>query len=85
MKEEIKDIMFIGLGLAVLTKEKVESLIKELKTKGMMNEKDARAFVEKISVVAEKKKADIEETIKKEINRIVKKVEKATRPPKKKS
>lgn len=85
MKEEIKDIMFIGLGLAVLTKEKVESLIKELKTKGMMNEKDARAFVEKISVVAEKKKADIEETIKKEINRMAKKVEKATRPPKKKS
>ena len=81
MREEIKDIMLVGLGLAVLTKEKVESLIKELKAKGLMNEPDARAFVEKISSVAEKKRADIEETIKKEINRIAKKVEKATRPP----
>ncbi len=79
MSEELKKIMIIGLGLFEVTKEKLEILTKVVMEKGKMKEPEARAFVKKISSEAEKKRVAIENTIMKELNKMAKKVEKATR------
>ena len=79
MKDQLRKAMLIGLGLAVVTKEKTEKVAKELMKKGQINEKDAKALVNKVAKEIDKTKAKIESEVRKEIDRMMKEPKKRTR------
>lgn len=72
MKDKLRKAMLIGLGLAVVTKEKAEKLSKELMKKGQLNEKDARALVNKIMAEVEKNRKRAEQEITRQLNTVLK-------------
>jgi polyhydroxyalkanoate synthesis regulator phasin len=72
MKDQLRKAMLIGLGLAVVTKEKTEKVAKELMKKGQINEKDAKALVNKVAKEIDKTRAKIENEVRREIDRMAK-------------
>ena len=72
MKDQLRKAMLIGLGLAVVTKENTEKVAKELMKKGQINEKDAKALVNKVAKEIDKTISKIESDVKKEIDRMIK-------------
>ncbi|MBW2646753.1 MAG: hypothetical protein JRE23_11345 [Deltaproteobacteria bacterium] len=68
MFDLIKKTMLTGVGLAAMTKDKVEELAKELADKGKLSEKEGKKLVDDLLKKSEKAKKDLE----KEIERVVK-------------
>ena len=64
----LKDLITIGLGGALLAKEKVEKELSELVDKGKLNKEDAQNFIDKAKVKGEEEekefKAHLKEVIK---------------------
>ncbi len=64
----LKDLIYIGLGGALLAKEKVEEELSELVEKGKLNKEDAQSFIDKAKVKGEEEekefKAHLKEVIK---------------------
>jgi len=64
----LKDLITIGLGGALLAKEKVEKELSELVDKGNLNKEEAQNFIDKAKVKGEKEekefKAHLKEVIK---------------------
>ncbi|MFT5698109.1 MAG: polyhydroxyalkanoate synthesis regulator phasin [Desulforhopalus sp.] len=57
MFETIKKVAFTGMGVAALTREKVEELAKDLISKGKLTEKEGEKFVQEMVTRAEESKA----------------------------
>ncbi len=90
MKKEIRKALLAALGgalivgeKAVVAKKKVGELIKLAIEKGELNEGQVEELVDKVVVVAKQKLNLARTTIICEVNKAAKKMEKATRPPKK--
>jgi len=64
----LKDLIYIGLGGALLAKEKVEKELSELVDKGKLNKEDAQKFIDKAKV----KGADEEKEFKSHITELIK-------------
>jgi polyhydroxyalkanoate synthesis regulator phasin len=79
MSELIKRMGLMGLGLAILTKEKADELAAELVEKGQMNQEDSAAFVSDLVKKSEKQKTDLEKKINEEIKKAVGKLNLATK------
>jgi polyhydroxyalkanoate synthesis regulator phasin len=60
MFEVIKKAMFMGLGLATLSREKLEELSKEVAAKANLTEKQAAEFRAELEKKAEQARADFE-------------------------
>lgn len=64
----LKDLMYIGLGGALLAKEKVEKELNVLVEKGKLNKEDAQNFIDRAKVKGEEEekefKAHLKEVIK---------------------
>lgn len=64
----LKDLIYIGLGGALLAKEKVEKELSELVDKGKLNKEEARDFIDKAKAKGEEEekefKAHLKEVIK---------------------
>ena len=64
----LKDLITIGLGGALLAKEKVEKELSELVDKGKLNKEEAQSFIDKAKVKGEEEekefKAHLKEVIK---------------------
>lgn len=57
MFDTIKKVAFTGMGVAALTREKVEELAKELIEKGKLTEQEGEKFVKEMVTRAEESKA----------------------------
>ncbi len=68
MKDKLRKAMLVGLGLAIITKEKAEKITKVLMKKGELNEKEAKALVNKIVAEVEKNRKRVEQEITRQIN-----------------
>ena len=70
----LKDLITIGLGGALLAKEKVEKELNELVEKGKLNKEDAQNFIDKAKVKGEEEekefKAHLKEVIKETLEEI---------------
>lgn len=70
----LKDLIYIGLGGALLAKEKVEKELSELVEKGKLNKEDAQNFIDKAKVKGEEEekefKAHLKEIIKETLEEI---------------
>ena len=78
MFELIKKAMFTGLGVAYMTKEKIEELSKDLIEKGKLSEKEGKEFVEELKKKSEEAKKGAQEQIENVVNTTFKKMNVAT-------
>lgn len=60
MQEFIKKMMMFGVGLAAMTREKTEELVKELVKKGEMSEKEGKQLVNDLMEKSKKMTREIE-------------------------
>jgi len=60
MQEFIKKMMMFGEGLAAMTREKSEELVKELVKKGEMSEKEGKQLVNDLMEKSKKVTRDLE-------------------------
>jgi polyhydroxyalkanoate synthesis regulator phasin len=79
MIDLIKKTLTTGLGLAFLTKEKIEDLSKDFVEKGKMSEKDAKEFIDELSKRSKEAKERVEGEIEKIVTRTLKKMNLVTR------
>ena len=75
----IKKTMLTGVGLAGLTKNKVEKLAKELAKKGKLSEKEGKKLVDDLLKKSEKARKDPEAQTEKVVRNTMKKMNFATR------
>jgi len=60
MQEFIKKMMMFGVGLAAMTREKTEELVRELVKKGEMSEKEGKQLVNDLMEKSKKMTREIE-------------------------
>lgn len=79
MIDLVKKTMYMGLGLAELTREKVEEISKELVKKGEISEKEGRDLAEEISRKAEAAKKNLEKRVDKLVKQALDRINVATK------
>jgi len=60
MQEFIKKMMMFGVGLAAMTREKTEELVRELVKKGEMSEKEGKQLVNDLMEKSKKMTRELE-------------------------
>jgi polyhydroxyalkanoate synthesis regulator phasin len=63
MQELLKNVFYLGAGLAFMTKEKIEELKKDLIDKGKMTQDEGKQFVDDLIKKSEKAKADVDKKV----------------------
>jgi len=79
MLDLIKKTMLAGVGLAVMTREKIEETVDELVKKGKLSEKEGKETVEELIEKSKTAKKDLEEKIEKIVTKSLKKLNIPTR------
>ena len=79
MFDLIKKTMLTGVGLAAMTREKVEELAKELIEKGKLSEKEGKELVDDMVKRSEKAKKDLDKKMENMVTKILKKMDVATK------
>ena len=74
MFDIIKKVMLTGVGLAVMTKDKVEELARDLAKKGKLSEKEGKKLVDDLLKKSETAKKDLEKDIEKVVKNTMKKM-----------
>ena len=74
MLEIIKKTMLTGVGLAVVTKEKVENFSRELVKKGAITEKEGKELINDMLRKAEQARKDLETNIESSVQKILGKI-----------
>jgi polyhydroxyalkanoate synthesis regulator phasin len=75
----LKDLIYIGLGGALLAKEKVEKELNELVEKGKLNKEDAKSFIDKAKVKGEEEEKEFQSHLKKMIKETLEEMNVATK------
>ncbi len=79
MFDLIKKTMLTGVGLAAMTRDKVEELAKELTEKGEMTEKEGKELVDELVKKSEKARKDLEKSVEKTVRKVLRKMDVATK------
>ncbi len=79
MIEFIKKAMFTGVGLASLTKDKVEEVANEFIEQGNLTEQEGRNLVKEMMDYSEKSRTELEDMIDKYIEKAIIKLDLARR------
>jgi len=79
MIDLIKKIMFTGIGIASLTKDKIEELGKEIAEKGTLSEKEGKELLDELLKKSEEAKKDAASQVEKFVADSLTKVNVATR------
>ena len=74
MFDLIKKTMLTGVGLAAMTKDKIEELAKELTEKGKLTEKEGKDLIDDLLKKSEKAKKDLEAQIERVVKDTMKKM-----------
>jgi polyhydroxyalkanoate synthesis regulator phasin len=75
MLDLFKKTMLTGIGLALLAKDEVEDLAKDLIDKGKMSEQDGRKFFNELQERYDKVQAKLEEQVEKTVKEMLKKAD----------
>jgi len=79
MNELIKKTLLTGLGLAFLTKEKIEEMTKEFIEKGKLSEQEGKKLYDELLEKAEESKEDVKKQIETITKETMKKMNLASR------
>ncbi len=71
MKDLLKKTMLTGIGLAAVSKDKIEELIGEMVQKGNLTEQEGKKFVEEMAGYAEKARGEMEKQIDKYVEKAI--------------
>ncbi len=63
MTDILKKMMLTGIGLAAVSKDKLDEIIKDMIAKGSMTEQEGRKYVEEMTNYAEKAKGEFEKQV----------------------
>jgi len=75
----LKDLISLGVGSALLAKEKVEEELKELIDKGKMSKEDAQKLIEKAKAKGEEQEKALKEEIKRSLREVMEEMGLATK------
>lgn len=67
----IKEILYTGLGGALLLKERVEEEVEKLQEKGKLSKEDADTFIEKLKTRGEEEEEKLKAHIKEALKEVV--------------
>lgn len=79
MIDVIKKTMLMGVGLAAMTKDKVEEYARDLADSAKLSSEKGKKFVEEVVERAEKARDDLESTVHRAVNDQLKKSDLLTR------
>jgi polyhydroxyalkanoate synthesis regulator phasin len=79
MNDLIRKVVLTGIGLAALTKEKIEEVVKEVVEKGKLSEKEGREFIDELLKKSEGAREKVEGQIEKAVQATLKKMNLVTR------
>lgn len=75
----IKKSMLTGIGLALIAKDEVEELVKELVNKGKMSENEGSKFLEDLQKRYDETQKQLEEKVQRVVKEFMKKADVVTR------
>ena len=67
----IKELLYTGLGGAILLKERVEEEVEKLQEKGKLSKEDADKFIEKLKVRGEEEEEKLKAHIKDALKEVI--------------
>ena len=79
MIDLIKKIVFTGVGLASLTKDKIEALGKEIAEQAKLSEKEGKELLDELMKKSEESREEFEGQVEKFVKETLKKMNLATR------
>jgi len=79
MEEYIRKIINTSMGVALLAKDKIKELIDELVNNGKMTEEEGRRFMDELRKDTNQKKENMESEVKGIVERMLEKMDIATR------
>ena len=79
MKETLKNILYTGIGIAFLTKDKIEELKADLVEKGRISQEEGRQFVDDLLRRSEKARDQLDLWINKRVEERIEQYNLATR------
>jgi polyhydroxyalkanoate synthesis regulator phasin len=74
-----KDLLYMGVGAAVVMREKVEEEMKKLQESGKIKTDDAKSFLESIEKKGEEEHSRVKEELKNTLKEIIEELEIATK------
>ena len=75
----LKDLIYVGLGGALLAKEKVEKELNELVEKGKLNKEEAQKFIDKAKEKGEAEEKELKERLKEALREVFDEMNLATK------
>jgi len=75
----LKDLFYIGLGGALLAKEKVEQELNELVEKGKLNKEEAQKLIDKAKAKGEEEEKEVKAKLKEAIREVLEEMDLATK------
>ena len=79
MFDFMKKTMLTGVGLAAITKDKVEELARELTEKGEISEKEGRELIDDLLKKSDQARKDLEAKVEDMVRKVLEKMNVATR------
>ena len=79
MFDLIKKTILTGVGLAVMTRDKIEELAKELTEKGKLSEKEGKKLIDDLLTKSEQARKDLETKVEDMVRKALEKVDVATK------
>ena len=71
----LKDLVNLGLGVMVMTKEKAEEVVNELVKKGEVGQDEGKELIHELIEKGEKSKKEVEDQIEKMVKDVVEKLD----------
>jgi polyhydroxyalkanoate synthesis regulator phasin len=75
----LKELLYTGMGGALLFKEKVEEELKKLEEKGKINTTDTKSFLESLKTKGEEEEKRVKEELKSAIREVIEELGVATK------
>lgn len=75
----LKELLYTGMGGALLLKEKVEEELKKLEEKGKLNTSDTKSFLESLKTKGEDEEKRLKEELKATIREVIEELGIATK------
>jgi polyhydroxyalkanoate synthesis regulator phasin len=74
-----KDLLYTGIGAAVVLKEKVEAEVKKLEEQGKLKTTDAKSFLDSIEAKGKEEETKIKEQLKSALKEVIEELGLATK------
>ena len=75
MIDVIKKVLLTGVGVAALSKEKIEDLAKDLAEKGKMSEQEGKALVDQLLSSSDEARQDLQKQVEEKVQKVLEKMD----------